>query len=91
MEKFRLIKTCESCPEQYDVFYKKRKVGYLRLRHGYFRAECLPDGEVVYSAEPRGSGQFKEDERRKHLTRACRAIWEAMHHGGGDEEWYTIE
>ena len=36
---YRLILTCGACPEQYDVFDGDRQVGYLRLRHGHFRAD----------------------------------------------------
>lgn len=28
--------TCFACPEQYDVYYRTQKVGYVRLRHGVF-------------------------------------------------------
>ena len=42
--------TCGACPEQYDVFDSEGKqVGYLRLRHGGFRAD-YPNcgGDTVY-------------------------------------------
>ncbi|NDD52705.1 hypothetical protein EBZ39_02295 [bacterium] len=52
---YKLVCTCSACPEQYDVFNDNNKlVGYLRLRHGQFRADC-PDvgGTTVYSSRPR--------------------------------------
>lgn len=66
-----------SCPEQYDVFDGDKKVGYLRLRHGYFRAECYDDeghAVEVYAADTRGDGHFEDDERDEYLTAAVHAI-----------------
>jgi len=72
----RLVCTCSACPEQYDVFDKNNdQVGYLRLRHGYFRAD-VPDcgGETVYESETKGDGIFDDDERLFELTKAVKAI-----------------
>lgn len=73
----RLICTCSACPEQYDVFDEttKQQVGYLRLRHGHFRAD-VPEcgGETVYTAHTKGDGVFDEDERMPELTKAIAAI-----------------
>lgn len=59
---------------------KPMVVGYLRLRHGHFRAEA-PEfgGETVYEAWPEGDGIFDEDERIYRLTTAilCIDIWRA--------------
>lgn len=74
----RLERTCYACPEQYDVFYGETQVGYLRLRHGNFTAEC-PDcrGELVYfSSDCKGDGLFEESERYEYLTRAVIKILE---------------
>ncbi len=71
----RLIQTCGACPEQYDVFHGKLKVGYLRLRHGHFLAHYGGvGGPVVYEAQTRGDGAFEADEREYHLERAKAAI-----------------
>jgi hypothetical protein len=62
------------CPEQYDVFLGKERIGYLRLRFGSFTAK-YPDsgGDFVYQASPAGSGVFCDDERERYLTRAVNA------------------
>lgn len=67
--------TSRACPEQYDAYLGDRQVGYLRLRHGYFRVE-YPDvgGEEIYSADPKGDGSFWEDERDYYLRFAVDAI-----------------
>lgn len=72
--------TCPACPEQYDVFTQTEPgvielVGYLRLRHGYFRADvpCC-GGETVYTTNTKGDGIFDEDERIPELTNAIKAI-----------------
>jgi hypothetical protein len=74
-----LARTSWACPEQYDVFDPKgEKVGYLRLRHGRFRAD-VPDcgGETVYESHPKGHGVFYDEERMEELTKAVNAIKES--------------
>lgn len=73
---YSLKMTSIACPEQYDVYDKNEElVGYLRLRHGVFTAEC-PDvgGEVVYETYTAGDGCFDDDEREPQLVLAIRAI-----------------
>ncbi|HZH10603.1 MAG TPA: hypothetical protein VEZ24_09545 [Microvirga sp.] len=72
---YELLLTCGACPEQYDVLKDGEQVGYLRLRHGYFRAD-YPDcgGETVYEAEPDGDGEFLDEERGHYLTEAVNAL-----------------
>jgi len=72
---YRLVCTCQACPEQYDVFKAGSKVGYLRLRHGYFRADCPSvGGEIVYESDTKGDGIFDDDERIPEITKALAAI-----------------
>ncbi|SRR6266852_560406 len=74
-----LKRTCSACPEQYDAYIEGQgeigKVGYLRLRHGYFRVD-YPDcgGETIYQANPRGDGIFDDDERDYYLKWAVHSI-----------------
>lgn len=78
---YRLVCTCPACPEQYNVFDSDgSQVGYLRLRHGRFRAD-VPDhrGETVYAADPEGDGIFEEHERRRYLAEAVAAIHQHIH------------
>lgn len=79
VEGLRLVCTCIACPEQYNVFDGKKQVGYLRLRHGKFRADC-PDcgGETVYSSNTKGDGTFNDDEREREIAAAISNI----------KEWY---
>ena len=77
---YTLKLTSFACPEQYDVFAANNEmVGYLRLRHGHFRAD-VPDcgGETVYDASPKGDGMFENDERIEELTKAVKAIHNAQ-------------
>lgn len=72
----RLVCTSAACPEQYDVFDASgARVGYLRLRHGTFRADH-PDcgGETVYTSRTKGDGTFAEEERDAELKRAVGAL-----------------
>jgi hypothetical protein len=86
--RYRLICTCGACPEQYDVFDEltKQQVGYLRLRHGFFRADLYDcGGETVYESNPKGDGVFDEDERMPELTKAIAAIDAGLVARGRDE------
>lgn len=72
---YRLICTSSACPEQYDVFKGSSKVGYLRLRHGHFRADCPSvGGKTVYTSATKGDGIFDDDERISEITKAVAAI-----------------
>jgi len=71
---YTLICTCPACPEQYDVFKGGSQVGYLRLRHGHFRADCPCRGETVYESDTKGDGIFDDDERLPEITKALAAI-----------------
>jgi len=78
-EDIKLVRTCVACPEQYDAFMNGQQVGYLRLRHGYFRVE-YPDcgGEMIYEAEPYGDGIFEEYEKDFYLKEAKKAIFNKL-------------
>ena len=76
---YTLKMTCGACPEQYDVFDSEgKKVGYLRLRHGGFRADypdCGGDTVYRYSFDDAWKGIFDDDEEREqYLTEAVKAI-----------------
>lgn len=64
------------CPEQYDVFDGETRVGYLRLRHGHFRADANLGNQAVtvYTGSPNGDGGFDDDERDYFLLQAVAAI-----------------
>ena len=71
-----LVRTCYACPEQYDAMMDGRKVGYFRLRHGYFTVDA---GDIeVYEAEPKGDGIFEYEEREGFLRAGIDAILDAI-------------
>jgi len=75
MSEITLTQTCGACPEQYDAYKDGKVVGYLRLRHGFFYAECpWSGGEQVYYANTKGDGIFDPDEREMELKAAIAAI-----------------
>lgn len=69
---FKLVQTCGACPEQYHVLKNDKQVGYLRLRHGWFYAEC--GDTTVYEGSPKGDGIFEPNERSFFLYEAIKAI-----------------
>jgi hypothetical protein len=84
MTMFRLVKTCNACPEQYDVFWgtSERRIGYMRLRHGFFRTDYYhidQQTETIYATNRCvGNGSFDPDERDEFLRWGCRAMLRAM-------------
>lgn len=85
-----LNKTCEMCPEQYDVLDRQgNTIAYMRLRHGYFEVTC-PDvnGAVVYAANTKGDGCFyDDDEKALHIGAAVLAIEKYYAPG----RWISVE
>ena len=79
LEGCEVVMTCAACPEQYEVFGPSGgQIGYLRLRHGHFRAD-YPDcgGDTVYEADlPDCAGCFSPEERKIHLPAAVKALVE---------------
>ena len=50
-EDLRLVCTCESYPEQYDVFAEgySYRVGYIRFRSGWFTCQTLDEtGDILF-------------------------------------------
>lgn len=81
----KLVKTCSACPEQYDAYIGTEKVGYLRLRHGYFSVSLYgPEGPTIYEDHPNGDGAFTANERDYYLTKAVAAI--SAHLGSANYE-----
>jgi hypothetical protein len=70
-------RTCEACPEQYDIFKEGVQVGYFRLRHGHLTVTCpgVMDECVYASSDFQGDGDFLRDkERKKHQRKAEKKI-----------------
>ena len=72
-----LVEISPGHPESYYVEIEEKPVGFLRLRHGHFRAEYRE--EVVYCAETKGDGTFDASERQTEIEAALRAIGLAHH------------
>lgn len=74
-------KTCDFCPEQYDVINGKgQQVGYVRLRYGWLRCyypNCSSD-KVIYETsigDDSWTGCFtSEEERMYHLNAIAHEI-----------------
>ncbi len=75
----KLVQTCGACPQQYDAYLGEGVVGYLRLRHGYFRVDFpYCGGRTIYEAYPDGDGIFEEYEEEFYLNEAKKAIVQAI-------------
>jgi hypothetical protein len=48
IKNFLLEETCRACPEQYDIYFNGKYVGWFKLRHGIFRLMDLKNNEICY-------------------------------------------
>ena len=76
---FYFLKTCEACPEQYDIYTKSgQQVGYVRLRWGELRVDypkCGCDTIYSYKFEDNMKGGFdSQEERDKFLLDIVKAL-----------------
>lgn len=73
--------TCFACPESYDVIDKDgRKIGYVRLRFGYLRAERVDTDEIIYeyTFDDDWKGMFADEaECDYHLSKIADALIDA--------------
>lgn len=75
--KFQLKETCGACPQIFDVYHNEEYIGYIRIRHGYLRAD-FRNYKTIYSANTRGDGLLINDERDEQLTACCNAFEKAL-------------
>jgi hypothetical protein len=92
--RIKFVRTSIAVPEQYEAFDESgRQVGYLRLRHNWFRVDFPKNGgETIYEARPKGDGIFEDDERDFYLQEAYNAIVQQLPQAGNKESsWYIVE
>ena len=67
----KFVETCNRSPEQYDVYYQDRMIGYVRYRFGYLSAEYPDVGvESVFERElDQQTGQMTDKERGRWLPK----------------------
>lgn len=87
MHDFRFVQTCAACPEQYDVYEGDDLVGYVRLRHGYLRADC--HGEPIYDSVVKGDGCFYDEHERQWHMKCIKSAMAA--YLDGKDEWTLPE
>ena len=75
MIELRFEKTCDACPEQYDVFKGSKQVGYIRLRHGVLSCR-YPNihGKTIYAHqfEDEWKGYFENEGERTFYIDECK-------------------
>lgn len=75
-------KTCDMCPEQYDVYKGTKQVGYVRLRWGNLTVD-FPDAldKLIYHKKfnEECKGCFNDDnERMTYLKKIAKCIKEEL-------------
>ena len=74
-----LVRTSFACPQQYKAYMGQTQVGYLRLRHGYFRVDYpICGGQTIFEANTIGDGVFDRSEEANMLETAKQAIREKI-------------
>jgi hypothetical protein len=75
----KLVKTCERCPEQYDVLLNGEKVAYIRLRFGNLIAEIGGKEVYYHKFDNEFKGEFETDtERQKYLSEILEVLNEQI-------------
>lgn len=74
IEDFTFKKYSDICPEQWYIYYKDQKIGYIRTRWGEYRVDYYPRGFDVYETKDDivtiiegitlGFGSFNDDAER---------------------------
>lgn len=72
------VRTCDACPEQYDVYTKNgTMIGYVRLRWGRLTArQKVGENKLVFDAylQDTEGGFSSEEQRTKYLTLIAKAL-----------------
>ncbi len=92
--RIKFVQTSPACPEQYEAFDEAGdQVGYLRLRHGWFRVDFPQhSGDTIYEAHPSGDGSFDDEERSFFLQQAFNAIERKLSRTeDAKHSWYIVE
>jgi len=84
IEELLFHKTCDMCPEQYDVYKGTKQVGYVRLRWGNLTVD-FPNAldKLIYSKDFGNGykGCFNDDnERILYLKKVAKCIKEELKH-----------
>ena len=87
-EELELKRTCESCPEQYDVIYNGKRVGYIRYRSGLFTCQPVIEGSIsnpylIYKTDDYFENEIQDDKREKWLNDCLIALtdyWNNIQH-----------
>lgn len=61
----RIVKTCSSCPEQYDVMMGDKKIAYIRLRWGVLTCRMGNSTIYKYYFNDNMKGCFDSDDERE--------------------------
>jgi hypothetical protein len=76
---FIFVETCGACPEQYDVFFNDKAIGYVRLRHGLLTVR-VPNsqGKSIFQVkfDEEWKGNFENQDEREFYFRKIVEILE---------------
>ena len=90
--RIKFVRTSIAVPEQYEAFDESgNQVGYLRLRHNWFRVDFPKNGgETIYEATPKGDGIFEDEEREFFLQEAYNSIVNKLSRQSDEEQSWDI-
>lgn len=74
INKYNFDLTCESFPQQYDVYCNQQYIGYIRIRHGFASFENYPLGNIIYLQKPHDYNKTRK-ERIAFLTECISAYY----------------
>jgi len=73
---YTMVKSCSECPEQYEMFYKGKRAGYIRVRFSIFILQ-YPDALgslLIHDDSISGYGSFTDNERHEALNLSVKIV-----------------
>lgn len=90
VEDLILVQTCDSCPEQYDVYCDRVWVGYIRYRNGVFSCQPVMQRQIqwlnlIYRTDDFNTNTIPDNLREEWLNECKQALTEYWNKLKGDE------
>ena len=67
IKKYKIIRSCGACPEQYDIILNNKFIAFIRLRHGILTCENPEQTKIYYKDNINYDGSFWDNKKDREL------------------------